>query len=159
MSYDLTLFDNCSLETITVPEATEMLSYTYNGDEDILSFTVAFKSEDPVNCSVIYYRCSLSLADSPDFCKFFDSATGYFEFKNDDKVAYPPGIYDITIAGSLTNSFSDTAPQKVYTLHLEDSCALALVTHPDAQSIERGDITLSFKTEFSSSDENCNIKQ
>ena len=42
MSYDLTLSNLCSPETITVPEATEMLFYAYNGDEDTLSFTAAF---------------------------------------------------------------------------------------------------------------------
>ena len=108
---------------------------------------------------MIYYKCSLSLAYSPDFCEYFNSNTGYFEFKSDDKAAYPPGIYHITIAGSLAEEFPQLATQKVYTLHLVDPCASALVTHPVAQNVERGDSNFSFKTEFSSSDTNCQIKQ
>ena len=107
-TFQLTLFDPCSLVTVSIPadSQTDPPDHTYSGTT---SLTATYTASPP-KCS-LEYACKVPAASGTDLCAIgiMDPASGVFELSTTDKATYPPGSYQVDIEGSVSGHPTQSA--------------------------------------------------
>ena len=99
-------------------------------------------STNPDICTVEYSCTTISGPDGfSDLCSggAFNAETREFSFTTDDRVAYPPGVYEIEVTGFVDGEQEDTTATEIITVTIVDPCVttpLTLSPNPPVSNVE-----------------------